>query len=109
MEDLVVQWLHVAVVDGQIAGFHRFLEVYSCETGRIAPAIWRSCVEIFRGMGHRQSGFVPGPCVETLAQQKNIFEVMAITSAEEFFQRCGFDFTLPGEKKAVFLQTRETY
>jgi len=35
--------------------------------------------------------------------------VIAITSSEEFFQRCGFDFTLPGEKKAVFLQTRETY
>jgi hypothetical protein len=32
---------------------------------------------------------------------------MAITSADDFFHRCGFDFTLPGEKKALFLQTRE--
>jgi len=29
-----------------------------------------------------------------------------VTSSEEFFQTCGFDFTLPGEKKALFLQTR---
>ena len=32
---------------------------------------------------------------------------MTITSVDEFFLRCGFDFTLPGEKKALFLQTRE--
>jgi amino-acid N-acetyltransferase len=45
-------------------------------------------------------------CVE-LAQSRNVLEVMAITSAEEFFQSCGFDFTLPGEKKALFVRTRE--
>ena len=31
------------------------------------------------------------------------------TSAESFFLACGFDFTLPGEKKALFMQTREEY
>jgi N-acetylglutamate synthase-like GNAT family acetyltransferase len=41
------------------------------------------------------------------AREENVLEVMAITSEEEFFQACGFDFTLPGEKKALFYQTRE--
>jgi GNAT superfamily N-acetyltransferase len=41
-------------------------------------------------------------CVE-LAKVENVLEVMAISSNEEFFQSCGFDFTLPGEKKALFL------
>lgn len=42
------------------------------------------------------------------ARAEQVLEVMAITSAEEFFQSCGFDFTLPGEKKALFFQTRES-
>jgi amino-acid N-acetyltransferase len=45
-------------------------------------------------------------CVER-ARERGILEVMAITSSEGFFKSCGFDFTLPGEKKALFLQTRE--
>jgi hypothetical protein len=43
------------------------------------------------------------------AKERSILEVMAITSSEEFFQSCGFDFTLPGERKALFLQTRPEY
>jgi len=35
--------------------------------------------------------------------------VMAITSSDSFFQSCGFDYTLPGEKRALFIQTRETF
>jgi N-acetylglutamate synthase-like GNAT family acetyltransferase len=42
-----------------------------------------------------------------LARERKILEVMAITSAEDFFRSCGFDFTLPGEKKALFIQTRK--
>ena len=36
-----------------------------------------------------------------------MLEVMAVTSNDAFFTGCGFDFTLPGEKKALFLQTRD--
>ena len=45
-------------------------------------------------------------CVE-LAQERNIYEIMAISSSEAFFKACGFDFTLPNERKAFFLQTRD--
>jgi amino-acid N-acetyltransferase len=33
---------------------------------------------------------------------------MVVTSSDDFFVSCGFDFTLPGEKKALFIQTRKT-
>ena len=46
-------------------------------------------------------------CVER-ARQRNILEVMVVTSSDVFFQSCGFDFTLPGEKKALFLQPHLT-
>lgn len=47
-------------------------------------------------------------CVE-LAVSRSVLEVMAITSNDGFFKSCGFDFTLPGEKKALFVQTRQKY
>ncbi len=47
-------------------------------------------------------------CVQ-LARDKKVYEVMAVTSADTFFINCGFDFTLPGEKKALFIQTRDDY
>ena len=45
-------------------------------------------------------------CVER-ARERHVLEVMAITSSDGFFRTCGFDYTLPGERKALFIQTRE--
>lgn len=47
-------------------------------------------------------------CLE-LARERRILEVMAITSSDAFFMACGFDYTLPGEKRALFIQTRDAY
>lgn len=41
-------------------------------------------------------------CVER-AKKRKILEVMAITSQEHFFQKSGFAFILPGERKALFV------
>lgn len=101
LEDLTVNGF-VAVVEGQIAGFAA-LEIYSAKLAEL-----RSLAVSSRYQGRGIGKALVRACVDR-AQERNIFEVMAITSSEEFFQRCGFDFTLPGEKKAVFLQTRETY
>ena len=92
----------VAVANGQIVGFAA-LEVYSAKLGEVrslaVSSDWQG-----RGIGKA----LVGACIER-ARDRRVFELMAITSSEEFFQRCGFDFTLPGEKKALFLQTREKY
>ncbi|MCX7392941.1 MAG: GNAT family N-acetyltransferase [Planctomycetales bacterium] len=92
----------VAESDGRIVGFAA-LEIYSQKLAELRSL---AVATDHQGRGIGRSLVVA--CVE-LAKQRHIFEVIAITSSEEFFQRCGFDFTLPGEKKAVFLQTRETY
>lgn len=85
---------------GRIVGFAA-LEVYSKKLAELRSL---AVAEAYRGHGLGR-GLVAA-CVER-AREKNVLEVMAITSSEEFFRACGFDFTLPGEKKALFLQTRD--
>lgn len=93
---------YVAIVDGEVVGFAA-LDVYSAKLAEIrslavAPHMQR------HGIGKR----LVDACVNR-ARDRGIFEVMAITSSELFFRNCGFDFTLPGEKKALFLQTRDEH
>ncbi|MCA9012385.1 MAG: GNAT family N-acetyltransferase [Planctomycetaceae bacterium] len=92
----------VAVIDEGIVGFAA-LEIYSAKLAEIRSL---AVHEQHQGKGIGR-GLVQR-CVE-LAVHRNILEVMAITSADGFFQACGFDFTLPGEKKALFMQTRDEY
>lgn len=101
LEDLTENGF-LAEVDGRIVGFAA-LEIYSTKLAELRSLAVSS---EFQGRGVGKA--LVQACVE-LARTKRVFEVMAITSSDEFFQRCGFDFTLPGEKKAVFLQTRESY
>jgi len=92
----------VAVADGQVVGFAA-LEIYSAKLAEIRSLAVHDQYQ-GRGIGR---GLVQR-CVE-LAVKRNVLEVMAITSSDGFFQACGFDFTLPGEKKALFIQTRDEY
>jgi len=89
----------VAESGGRIVGFAA-LEIYSRKMGEIRSL----CVDISlqgQGIGKR----LVQACVD-FAAERRVFEVMVVTSSEDFFRTCGFDFTLPGEKKALFLQTR---
>ena len=99
LEDLI-ECGFVAVAEGRIIGFSA-LEVYSSKLAEIRSLAvlpdWQG-----RGIGKQ----LVEACVAR-ARERNILEVMAITSTETFFRACGFDFTLPGEKKALFFQTRE--
>lgn len=81
----------------KIVGFAS-LEIYSRKMAEI-----RSLVVAEERQGTGIGKKLVAACVQR-AQQRNILEVMAITSSDEFFQNCGFDFTLPGEKKALFIQ-----
>ena len=101
LEDLTVDGF-IAESDGRIVGFAA-LEIYSSKLAEL-----RSLAVVPDQQGRGIGKALVSACVER-AKQRHIFEVMAITSSDEFFQRCGFDFTLPGEKKAVFLQTRGAY
>lgn len=77
------------------------LEIYSSKLAEV-----RSLVVASGYQGHGVGKRLIEACIQR-ARDEQILEVMAITSSEDFFRSCGFDFTLPGEKKALFLQTRE--
>lgn len=92
----------VAIAGDEVVGFAA-LEIYSAKLAEIRSL---AVHDNFQGRGIGKA--LVQKCVE-LAVKRNILEVMAITSSEGFFQACGFDFTLPGEKKALFMQTRDEY
>jgi amino-acid N-acetyltransferase len=87
----------VAQSQGKIVGFTA-LEIYSPKLAEIR-SLAVSEAEQRLGLGSQ----LVQACVE-LARREKILEVMVVTSSEEFFRGCGFDFTLPGEKKALFIQ-----
>ncbi len=100
-EDLLPHFF-VAEIDGHIVGCAA-LEIYSRKLAEIRSLAVSPDTQGL-GVGKR----LVTACVER-ARQNNIYEVMAITSTEGFFMSCGFDFTLPGEKKALFYQTRDEF
>ncbi|MFT4558293.1 MAG: GNAT family N-acetyltransferase [Planctomycetales bacterium] len=99
LEELVYNGF-VAKVDGRLIGFAA-LEIYSRKLAEI-----RSLAVIPEFQGKGVGRLLVEECVER-ARKRDVLEVMAITSSEVFFRSCGFDFTLPGEKKALFITTSE--
>lgn len=99
LEDLLDHGF-IAEQNGEIVGFAA-LEIYSPKMSEVRSLAVTPSV---RGQGVGRQ--LVDRCVER-AREHRVLEVMAITSNEDFFKHCGFDFTLPGEKKALFLQTRD--
>lgn len=99
--DELLPGLFVAELDGQIVGCAA-LEIYSRKLAEVRSL---AVAESVRGAGIGKR--LVNACLQR-ASENNILEVMAITSSEAFFRACGFDFTLPGEKKALFYQTSDS-
>src|SRR3954464_6944609 len=77
------------------------LEIYSRKLAEI-----RSLAVSPEAQGQGVGRKLVDACVER-ARERNVLEIMAITASDAFFQSCGFDYTLPSLKRAVFLQTRD--
>ncbi|MEO2046597.1 MAG: GNAT family N-acetyltransferase [Pirellulales bacterium] len=88
----------VAIAADCLIGFAT-LEIYSQKLAEI-----RALVVAPDQQGRGVGRLLVEACLQR-ARQEQIMEVMAISSAETFFRSCGFEFTLPDEKKAFFLQT----
>lgn len=99
IDELLPNFFVAVTAEGEIVGCAA-LEIYSPKLAEIRSLAVASGAQGL-GIGRR----LVNACVER-ARLRNILEVMAITSSDGFFQSCGFDYTLPGEKRALFLQTR---
>jgi amino-acid N-acetyltransferase len=99
LESLITNCFVAEDDDGKIAGT-AILEIYSYKMAEIRSLCVSPTVQ-GRGVGRD----LVNACLQ-LAQEKNVLEVMAITRSEEFFRACGFDYTLPNLRKALFIDTR---
>ncbi len=99
LEDLL-ESIFIAELDGQIVGCVA-LEIYSRKLAEVRSLAVSQEVQ---GMGVGR--LLVDACLQR-AREQNVFELMAITSSDAFFMACGFDYTLPGEKRALFMQMRD--
>jgi amino-acid N-acetyltransferase len=82
--------------EGKLIGFAA-VEVYSRKLAEI------QCLAVREG--YQQLGVgkqLVARCIE-IAREKKVAELMAISSSSEFLQACGFDYSLPGQKRALFV------
>lgn len=98
--ELLLRYAFIAESGGEAVGFAA-VEIYSKKLAEIqCLAVSEKCRR--QGVGK----LLVSRCVER-AQTEKVREVMAITATEQLFQDCGFDYALPGQKRALFVQTTE--
>jgi amino-acid N-acetyltransferase len=99
--ELLLRHAFVAEHVGKVVGFSA-VEVYSRKLAEIqclaVDAMYQRC-----GIGRE----LVKRCVQR-ANDLKILEVMAISSSEELFRACGFDYSLPNQKRALFIQPHLT-
>ena len=90
----------VAELAGQVVGFAA-IEIYSKKMAELqCLAVSPSCQG--QGVGKR----LIEHCIAR-ARREGIKELMTITSSERPFVGCGFHYSLPNQKRALFIQTDE--
>ena len=89
-----------AELAGKVVGFAAVV-IYSNKLAEIqCLAVSEKCQG--RGVGRRLV-----ECCVKLTREKGVTELMAITSSDQLFQSCGFDYSLPNERRALFLHPNE--
>jgi len=93
----LMQHSFTARARGQLVGFVA-LEIYSTKLGEI------QCLAVdsnFRRLGIGRE--LVNRCVAR-AREMQVMELMAISNSDEMFLACGFDYSLPNQKRAFFIQ-----
>lgn len=89
----------VVLFQHEIVGFSS-VEIYSKKLSEI------QCLAVNQQhQGKGLGGILVRHCVE-LARSRGVMEVMAISSSDGFLINQGFDYSLPNQKKALFIQLR---
>ena len=100
-EEVAVLTRHgfIAEVEGRIVGFSA-IEIYSRKMAEIQAL---AVAEGFqgRGIGRR----LVMKCLDR-AKELDVMEVLAISASDDFLRSCGFDYSLPDQKRALFCQLR---
>lgn len=91
----------VAELGEQMVGFAA-IEIYSQKLAEVQALAVSTSVQR-RGVGTS----LVERCVER-AQSRGVLELMAITASEKLFRKAGFEYSLPNQKRALFVQTRES-
>ncbi len=83
--------------NGQLIGFAA-LEIYSKKLGEI------QCLAVDTGARRKGIGRrLVRQCVAR-ARAEKVKELMAISASEDMFFACGFDYSLPQQKRAFFIE-----
>lgn len=98
--ELLLRHAFLAESGSEIVGFAA-IEVYSKKLAEI-QCLAVSETHRRRGVGRQ----LVAECIQR-AKDEKVREVMAITATEALFQDCGFDYALPGQKRALFVQTND--
>ncbi|MEM7454823.1 MAG: GNAT family N-acetyltransferase [Planctomycetota bacterium] len=86
--------------DGRVAGFAA-LEIYSRKLSEI------QCLAVSPDFRRRGIGRLLVKSCVAAAKKAGVVELMAISSAEPMFTACGFDYSLPDQKRAFFISPQE--
>jgi len=89
----------VVLYGDQVVGFSS-VEVYS---KKLAEIQCLAVMETHQGKG--LGGALVEQCID-LAKRLGVMEIMAISASDRFLIQQGFDYALPNQKKALFLQLR---
>ena len=88
----------VAEASGEIVGFAA-LEIYSRKLAEV------QCMAVREGYQKQGLGRqLVDACVER-AREEQVFELLAITSSDDFLRSCGFNYSLPDQRRALFMRT----
>ena len=94
---LLLKHAFLCRADGKLVGFAA-LEIYSKKLGEIQCLA--VAAEVRRnGIG----GQLVKKCVDR-ARDEKVKELMAISASEKMFFSCGFDYSLPQQKRAFFIE-----
>ncbi|MFN3189309.1 MAG: GNAT family N-acetyltransferase [Aureliella sp.] len=87
---------------GHVVGFCS-VEIYSKKLSEI------QCLAVHQDFRRHGVGGQLVDCCVSLAKERGVMEVMAISSSESFLQNHGFDYSLPQQKRALFYQIRNRF
>lgn len=94
---LLLKHAFLCRADGKLVGFAA-LEIYSKKLGEIQCLAVASAFRR-KGIG----GELVKKCVAR-ARDEKVKELMAISASEDMFFACGFDYSLPQQKRAFFIE-----